>query len=93
MKATHRLIDSVWTVEYKHVSIHDVEIIKYSRSDPEGYKREQELPQATIIEDEKRIVHTLLVRDEFHPFEWVNLNNFDHSYTVVNPKHIFDYGA
>ena len=91
MKATERLIDSVWTVEFNVKSPTEVEIVKFSREDPEGYKREHELPQATVVEDENRTVTGLLIRNKFEPFEWVNLNNCDYALNVVNPKHVFDY--
>ncbi len=91
MKATHRLIDSVWTVEFNEVSPTEVEIIRYSREDPEGYYRERELPQCTVVEAEGRIFTELMMRDKFHPFGWVNGDNCDRTYKVVNPKHVFDY--
>lgn len=93
MKATHRLIDSVWTVEYNTVSPTEVEVIRISRDDKEGYERERQLPQCKIVEDDKRIVIELLVRDSFNSFNWVNPENCDHTYKVVNPKHIFSYNS
>lgn len=93
MKATHRLIDSVWTVEYNIVSPTEVEILRFSREDPEGYQKERELPQCQVVENEKRDFVGLLVRDKFDSFEWVNLGNCDHQYVVVNVKHVFDYKA
>ena len=91
MKATHRLINSVWTVEYNIVSPTEVEIVKFSREDPEGYERERELPQCTVVEAEGRIFAALLVRDAFDAFGWVNLENCDRKYVVTNQKHVFDY--
>ena len=97
MKATKRLIDSVWTVEYNILSPTEVEILKFSREDPEGYEKERQLPQCGIIEDKgkdgySRTFVGLVVRDKFDSFgPWVNKQNCDHEYTVVNPKHIFDY--
>ena len=93
MKATNRLIDSVWTVEYNIISPTEVEILKFSRTDPEGYKKERELPQCSVVENEHRDFIGLLVRDTFDSFKWVNEKNCDHQYTVVNVKHVFDYSA
>jgi len=91
MKATHRLIDSVWTVEYNVVSPTEVEIIKFTREDQEGYDKERKLPQCSVIEDDKRTFVQLLVRDKFESFKWVNKDNCDHTYTVINPRYIFNY--
>lgn len=91
LKATHRLIDSVWTVEFNVVSPTEVEILKFSRDDPEGYDKERSLPQATVVEDADRTVTGLLIRNKFDSFSWVNLNNCDYALNVVNPKHVFDY--
>lgn len=91
MKATHRLIDSVWTVEYEVLNEYQVNILKFTREDPEGYKRERELPQCEVLEDEKRNFIGLYVRDKFKPFEWVTKDNCDRKYAVNNVKHIFDY--
>lgn len=91
MKATKRLIDSVWTIEYNVISENEVEITHFSRTDEEGYRRERELPQGVIIEAEHRTAVELIVRDKFDSFEWVNKDNADHIYKIINPKHIFDY--
>ena len=91
MKATERLINSVWTVEYNEVSPTEVEIVKFSRDDQEGYDKERELPQFLLIEESGRIVTKLLIRDKYKPFEWVNEGNCDREYKVVNPKHIFSF--
>lgn len=91
MKATHRLIDSVWTVEYNVVSPTEVEIIKFTREDQEGYDKERELPQCAIIEGDKRTFIQLLVKDKYISFEWVNKETCDHTYTVTNPRYIFNY--
>jgi len=91
MKATHRLIDSVWTVEYNILSPTEVEILKFGRDDPEGYEKERQLPQCNVVEDDKRTFVALQVRDSFDSFKWVNAENCDREYKVVNPKHIFSY--
>lgn len=91
MKATHRLIDSVWTVEYNVVSPTEVEIVNFSRDDEEGYNKEKELPQCSVVEGERRTFVGLLVRDNFDSFKGVNRMNCTHTYKVVNPKHVFEY--
>lgn len=77
LKAVKRIIGSVWTVEYKLVDKDKVEIIKYTREDEEGYRREDQLPTGFMTETEERIVVNLVVAGT--------------AYTIVNPKHIFDY--
>lgn len=91
MKATHRLIDSVWTVEYEILSPTEIKIIRFSREDPEGYQRERELPQCTVKEENDRTFVGLYVRDKYEPFSWCSALNCDHEYTVVNPMYVFDY--
>lgn len=81
-KAVERLINSVWTIEYKTLGKNKIKLIKYGRDDPEGYKREGELPSGQIIEDKDRIARQLLIKDE---------NYKDVIYKIVNPKHIFSY--
>jgi hypothetical protein len=91
MKATKRLIDSVWTVEFHQVSETEVEILKYSREDPEGYEHERELPQCRIVENADRTAVALLIRDKFDSFTWCDESNCNHRFIIKNPKHIFDY--
>lgn len=91
MKATKRLIDSVWTVEYTKVSEGKVKILNYSRNDSEGYEREKELPQGELIETQDRIVTHLWLKP-YDAFDgWVNEENATEIYEVVNPKFIFSY--
>lgn len=90
MKATKRLISSVWTLEYEITEEGKMRIQNYSRKDPEGYERESELQQCTLIETDDRIVVEVLLRP-FEPFGWVNVENATQRYEVENPKHIFSY--
>lgn len=48
--ATHRLIDSVWTVVYQELENGKVQIIRYDRDNMVGYKLENKLPKAKMIE-------------------------------------------
>jgi hypothetical protein len=91
MKATHRLIDSVWTIEYEIISETEIKVLNFNRDDEEGYMKERELPQCTIVEDDKRTIIEVLVRDTFDSFRWVNRENCDHAYRVVNPQYVFSY--
>lgn len=77
LKAIHRIISSVWTIEYKHVTSTEVEIIRYSRDDDDGYTFEMELPEGDIIENPDRIVIGIEVSNQ--------------EFIVTNPKHIFSY--
>jgi hypothetical protein len=76
IKATHRLIDSVWTIT---ADIQDgkAKLLDYNRDDPEGYLQERTLPKGKVIEGEGRVVEHLVIDGE--------------RYTVTNPKHVFDY--
>jgi len=91
MKATHRLIDSVWTVEYEVLNETEIEVIKFTRNDPDGYEKERELPQCSVIEDDCRNFIGLLVRDKFNVFDWVDYDNCDREYEVKNVKYVFSY--
>lgn len=90
MKATERLIDSVWTLEYEITPSGKLHILNYSRKDPEGYEREKELMQCNLLETDQRIVIEVLLRP-YQPFEWVTVENATERYEVDNPKHIFSY--
>mgnify|MGYP003691197473 CR=1 FL=1 len=79
IKVTHRLIDSVWTISFIDLGENKIELIGYNRDDVEGYANERSLGIGHLIENDDRIVVGALI------------NNVQK--TVVNPKHIFDYGA
>ena len=85
MKATKRLIDSVWTVEYTLNENGTATIHNYSRHDPEGYERERQLPKGWLKEDDDRTVTALFLK-ESKDTEAIE-------YPVTNQKHIFDYNA
>lgn len=76
-KASHRLIDSVWTVTFRKVSDHHVEVFAYNRQDEDGYKYEGLLPKVRIVEDDARVLTGLEINGKL--------------YTVENQKHIFSY--
>ena len=58
IKATHRLLDSVWTVT-AHISISTATIVAYSRDDEDGYRLEDSLPKCQLTEGNDRIVKSL----------------------------------
>ena len=84
-KAVNRILDTVWTVEYKHDSPNTVDIIKYTPFDTEGYEKENELPKCRPVEDGKR---------HFIALEMLS-GGFDtkvvKTYPVTNQKKIFSY--
>jgi hypothetical protein len=91
MKATQRLINSVWTCEFNVISDTEVEIVKHTREDPEGYEKEEEFPNFSIKETVGRVAVQLLIK-EYKAFGgFVNLSNAEKVYTIINPKYIFDY--
>jgi len=92
MKATERMINSVWTVEYEIVSEGKVRILAYNRDDEEGYEREKELPRCKIIEDRVRNVVGLRI-SPVQPFSYMSIEkDVDSEYfDVVNVQHVFSY--
>lgn len=76
-KASHRLIDSVWTVTFRKISDRSVEVFAYNREDEDGYKFEGLLPKVDMIEDDARVLTGLEINGTV--------------YTVENQKHIFSY--
>ena len=80
IKATHRLLDSVWTVT-AHISISTATIVAYSRDDEDGYRLEDSLPKCQLTEGNDRIVKSLEI----------NWGGNTRRYTINNPQHIFSY--
>lgn len=76
-KASHRLIDSVWTVTFRKIGQYSVEVFAYNRQDEDGYKFEGLLPKVTMVENDERVL------------EYLEINGV--RYIVENPKHIFSY--
>lgn len=76
-KAVHRILDSIWVIEYKVIGNAQIEIIKYSRDDPDGYELENELPKGHLVEDPGRIVYKAVIDGQ--------------EYEVVNPQYVFSY--
>jgi hypothetical protein len=91
-KATTRLIDSVWTLEYQLLANGKLKIIRHCRNIKEGYDNERSLPQFALVEDDHRYIVGIMIRNEYQPFSWVNRDNCDAVYMVSNPKYIFGYG-
>ena len=58
IKATHRLLDSVWTVT-ANISINTATIVAYSRDDEDGYRLEDSLPKCQLTEGNGRVVKSL----------------------------------
>ena len=90
--ATHRLIDSVWTLVYEQVSDTEIKILAYARDITHGYRHEKELDNCELNQDEKRIVHSVTLKDYDSNFPFsrdASVN--ERTFTVTNSKHIFDY--
>ena len=81
MKATKRLIDSVWTLQYTMVNGYTINIVSYNRDDPEGYEKEDKLPKVRLIEKEGRVVIFVKITED----------NKTTIYEVQNPQYIFSY--
>ena len=82
--ATNRLINSVWTLEYR---LHDnkIEIVSHSRDNRAGAEFEGQVPKYTLIEDEKRTVtHVRLWMDSHRKSQHLE-------FPVSNPAYVFSY--
>lgn len=77
MKAVNRIINSVWTIEYKKISDNEIEIVKYSRDDADGYENEHQYQKGKLIENAERTV--------------IGASIGGQRYIVTNQKHKFDY--
>ncbi len=78
-KATKRLIDSVWTLEFRRVAGADrlIEVVNYSRDDKDGYERALQLPKLKTTENSDRILTHAEIDGK--------------TYAVQNPQHVFSY--
>ena len=91
-KATKRLLDSVWTLEYVLNDDKTITIVKYGRDDNEGYEKEKELPRCKIIESDEREALKVIIQDYESPFKHLANESSPHkSYEVANKKFIFSY--
>ncbi|MEH6454863.1 MAG: hypothetical protein V7749_00945 [Cocleimonas sp.] len=81
IKVTMRLIDSVWTISFIDLGGYEIELVGFTRDDPEGYEQERELGKGSLIEsdDNKRTVIGAIIDGV--------------AKVVVNPEYIFNYGA
>ncbi len=91
-QAVHRLIDSVWTLEF--TMTHDgVEVNSFSRDNPSGYQQENSLPKVKVLEDSKRNIISVQFYKPEHRF-YMNSddeNNVIGEYAVTNPQSVFSY--
>ncbi len=90
-KATERLIDSVWTIEFLINEEGKAVIVKLCRDDKEGYEKEKEFMRGAVIEDHERTAVKLCLRPYENFGGWCNESNCTESYEIANPKHIFEY--
>jgi hypothetical protein len=89
LKATTRLINSVWTLTYQLID-GKVKVLRYTRDDAEGYEREQELPRCSTIENPQGRILTHVRIGKYEPFKYWATDK-DPIYEVLNPGHIFSY--
>ncbi len=78
-KAVKRIINSVWTITFIRTSETEIEVLRYSREDRDGYEREHELPKGRLEEDNDRTVIGAFIDGQ--------------KFTVKNQRHIFSYEA
>lgn len=92
--AVERLINSVWSLVYKQIDEHTVEIISYDRENPIGIEKERELPLCHLIEDDNRIVTDIVIQDRKNAgggASWPDATKPHQKFKVINPKHVFTY--
>lgn len=81
MKATNRIIDSVWTLTYLVLDDITIQILDYTREDKDGYELENRIPTFNIYEDHNRnIIFVKLI-----------FNGVSKWMKVHNPQEIFSY--
>lgn len=91
MKATKRLIDTVWTLEYEIVDENCIKILSYTNQDKEGYEKEKQLPRCELEETKDRIVTGVWIKS-FVPFEYTMVKDKKaKKYQVTNPRFVFNY--
>lgn len=81
MKAVHRIINAVWTLEFTLQSDDSVFIHAYSRDDPEGKLREYDLPKVRLVEDGDRTVTMVQL----------TRGGVKTEHKVANPGHVFSW--
>jgi hypothetical protein len=86
--ATHRLLDSVWTLGYKIVK-NEIVIYEHSRDLKVGYDNEKHLPQFRLQEDNQRTVTGVYLKDYSPAME--GLEKYSDPINVSNPKFVFSY--
>lgn len=90
MKATERLINKVWTLEFEKVSETEIKILNFSREDLDGYKNETAYPRLSLHEDNRRNVLGVYLMP-YEPFAcWADVNKFE-CFKVINPDYVFNY--
>ncbi|WP_396146039.1 hypothetical protein [Flavobacterium sp.] len=91
MKATKRLIDSVWTLEYEIVNENCIKILHYDNQDAEGYQKEKQLPRCELEETKDRTVTVVWIKP-YVPFEYTMVKDHNaRKYEVINPQFVFSY--
>lgn len=88
--AVHRLIDSVWTMQFR-MEQNGITIIAYDRTIEFGYENEKSLPRVVLHEKSNRTVTGISLYKAGNPFEVIE-KDLDGTFEVLNPQFIFSYG-
>jgi len=80
LRATKRLLDSVWTIEFVINNDDTVTIARYDRTNAIGYEQERNLPSVRLVEDSKRNVIAISLNDDIE-------------LPVENVQNVFSYSA
>lgn len=79
--ATHRILDSVWTLVYKIIDDGSIEVLSHNRGNLVGYVLEKTLPKFMQKEEGKRHMVSVEIKEG----ETVR------EFKVTNPKNVFMY--
>ena len=88
--ATHRLIDSVWTVGFVRRGTDHVKIVSYDRDNTVGYREEKTLLKCCVIEDDRRYFTGLRLYPSGTDL-FSNKKQEIETLKVINQMHVFDY--
>lgn len=91
MKATRRIMDAVWTLEYRVEDHENITVLSYDHKDREGYDKERELPDVQLVEDANRVVREVWLWEKHDPMRSATSEEPDYVYAVANPGHVFSW--
>jgi hypothetical protein len=89
--ATHRILDSVYTLQYQQIDEKTVKILQYDRDSNYGYENEGKLEQFSVVTDDKGIVTGVHFRNYQSGGPVISAESATRICSVANPQHKFSY--